>query len=86
MIETIIGVIASVFTTLAVLPQVYKVIRTKSADDISLQMFVCLLIGVGSWTVYGILKVDWAIIITNGLSFIFNGIMIYIKLVYSKKK
>ncbi|MFD2826691.1 MtN3 and saliva related transmembrane protein [Leeuwenhoekiella aestuarii] len=82
--ETAIGVIASIFTTLAVLPQVFKVIQTRSAEDISLWMFICLLIGVGSWTIYGIFKEDWPIIITNGLSFLFNSIMVYTKLAYSK--
>ncbi|MEC7784400.1 MULTISPECIES: SemiSWEET family sugar transporter [Leeuwenhoekiella] len=82
--ETIVGTTASIFTTIAVLPQVYKVLRTKSAKDISLPMFMCLLIGVGSWTIYGILKEDWPIIITNGLSFLFNGMMVYTKLKYDK--
>ncbi|WP_028375439.1 SemiSWEET family sugar transporter [Leeuwenhoekiella sp. MAR_2009_132] len=81
---TVLGIIAGVFTTIAVLPQVFKVIKTKSAEDISIWMFVCLLIGVGSWTLYGIVKEDWPIIITNGLSVLFNGIMVYIKLKYSK--
>jgi len=84
MLITILGIIAGVFTTIAVLPQVFKVIKTKSAEDISMWMFVCLLIGVGSWTLYGIAKEDWPIIITNGLSFIFNGTMVYVKLKYSK--
>ena len=82
--ETIVGTTASIFTTIAVLPRVYKVLRTKSAKDISLPMFMCLLIGVGSWTIYGILKEDWPIIITNGLSFLFNGMMVYTKLKYDK--
>ncbi|MGO4911155.1 SemiSWEET family sugar transporter [Leeuwenhoekiella sp. W20_SRS_FM14] len=81
---TVLGIIAGVFTTIAVLPQVFKVIKTKSAEDISIWMFVCLLIGVGSWTLYGIVKEDWPIIITNGLSVLFNGIMVFIKLKYSK--
>lgn len=82
---TVLGIIAGVFTTIAVLPQVFKVIKTKSAEDISIWMFVCLLIGVGSWTLYGIVKEDWPIIITNGLSVLFNGIMVFIKLKYSNK-
>ncbi len=86
MFETLIGYTASVFTTIAVLPQVIKVIRTKSATDISMWMFLSLLLGVGSWTIYGILKNDWPIIFTNGLSFLFNAAMVYVKLVYSNPK
>ena len=86
MFENLTGITASIFTTIAVLPQVYKVIKNKSAEDISLWMFASLLIGVGSWTIYGFLKNDWPIILTNGLSFLFNAAMIYVKLVYSKTK
>lgn len=76
--EGIIGIAAGVFTTIAVLPQIYKAIKTKKVKDVSPFMFVILCLGVGLWTIYGILKNDWAIIITNGISFIFNSIMLYI--------
>ncbi|WP_178989354.1 SemiSWEET family sugar transporter [Winogradskyella schleiferi] len=77
-LEGIIGIAAGVFTTIAVLPQIYKAITTKKVKDVSPYMFVILCLGVGLWTVYGILKNDWPIIITNGISFIFNSIMLYI--------
>ncbi len=80
--EQTIGIIAGVFTTIAVLPQVIKAIKTKSVNDISLWMFICLLIGVGSWTIYGILKDDYPIILTNGISFLLNGIMLGTKIIY----
>lgn len=83
--KEIIGIIAGIFTTLAVLPQVVKTIKSKSVEDISKWMFICLLIGVGSWTVYGIMKEDFPIIITNGISFILNGIMLSVKLSYNSK-
>lgn len=83
--EEFIGIIAGVFTTLAVLPQVVKAIKSKSVEDISKWMFICLLIGVGSWTVYGIMKEDYPIIITNGISFILNGIMLIVKLSYNSE-
>lgn len=86
MLENLTGITASIFTTIAVLPQVYKVINSKSAEDISVWMFASLLVGVGSWTIYGILTTDLPIILTNGLSFIFNAAMLYVKLVYSKSK
>ena len=49
-------------------------------------MFIALCIGVGLWTVYGIMKGDWPIILTNGTSFILNGIMLFFKKKYSAKK
>ena len=76
--EELIGISAGVFTTIAVLPQIHKAMTTKKIDDVSPAMFVILCLGVGLWTVYGILKMDWPIIITNSISFILNGIMLKI--------
>lgn len=84
-LEEIIGVLAGVFTTLAVLPQIFKAIKTREVKDVSPYMFVVLCVGVGLWTFYGILKIDWPIILTNGISFILNGIMLYIILSSAKK-
>jgi len=77
-IEKLIGILAGIFTTLAVLPQIIKALRTKKVKDVSPLMFVILCLGVGLWTVYGILKCDWPIIITNGISFLLNAIMLKI--------
>ncbi|RCW91338.1 SemiSWEET family sugar transporter [Winogradskyella arenosi] len=77
-IEKLIGILAGIFTTLAVLPQIIKALRTKKVKDVSPLMFVILCLGVGLWTVYGILKSDWPIIITNGISFLLNAIMLKI--------
>ncbi|MDL5514381.1 SemiSWEET transporter [Arenibacter sp. M-2] len=71
-----IGIFAGFFTTIGALPQIIKAYRTKSVGDISLWMFVTILTGVILWTIYGTIKMDWPIIITNGLSSILNGIMI----------
>tara|TARA_R100001230_G_C5616993_1_gene127276 strand:- start:508 stop:771 length:264 start_codon:yes stop_codon:yes gene_type:complete len=80
---SIIGYLAGIFTTIAVIPQIYKAIKTKKVDDISPIFFTILLLGVGLWTVYGVLKEDGPIIVTNGISFILNAIMLGI---YVKKK
>ena len=83
--EEIIGGLAGVFTTIAVLPQIVKALKTRSVKDVNPYMFVILCLGVGLWTVYGILKNDWPIIITNGISFFLNSIMLYLVLSAAKK-
>ncbi|UAB80035.1 SemiSWEET transporter [Marixanthomonas sp. SCSIO 43207] len=80
-----LGLFAGVCTTLAVVPQLIKAWKTKKVDDISPLMFTILIIGVGLWVVYGILKKDIAIIATNGLSLLLNMSMVYIMLRYNSK-
>ena len=83
--EQIIGFIAGILTTVAVLPQLIKSWKTKKVMDISPFMFVLLLGGVGMWVVYGIVKNDYPIILTNGISFLLNLFMLVIMLLYQSK-
>ncbi len=78
--EQIIGILAGILTTVAVIPQIVKSIQTRNVNDVSPVMFLILCIGVGLWTCYGILKKDFPIIITNAISLLLNSIMLYLAL------
>ena len=64
----IIGLAAGFLTTVAFVPQVTKVWRTKSAKDVSLKMFIAFSIGVALWLVYGTMLGEWPIILTNAVT------------------
>lgn len=83
--ETIIGILAGTFTTLAVVPQIIKSWRTKKVMDVSPIMFSILLLGVGLWVVYGFLKEDIPIMVTNGISFILNFSMLILMVLYKSE-
>lgn len=78
--SNIIGTIAGLITTFALLPQVLKIYKTKSAKDISLTMFIFLAIGVFLWFVYGILINETPIILANLVSFVLISSIILMKI------
>lgn len=80
----ILGFVAGFFTTLGALPQLVKAIKTKNVGDVSLWMFVTILTGVVLWTIYGVFKMDWPIIITNGISSLLNLCMIFFYFKYKE--
>lgn len=82
----ILGFVAGICTTVAVIPQIIKSVKTKEVKDVSPFMFGVLMLGVGLWVVYGVLKKDIPIIVTNGISFILNSVMLMLMLLYRKKK
>jgi MtN3 and saliva related transmembrane protein len=82
----IIGIIAGVFTSVSLLPQLIKIIKEKKAKDISYGMLIVLLIGLGCWIWYGTLREDLPIMVTNGFSFIVNSLMIIFTIKYKEKK
>jgi len=64
----LLGLFAAVLTTGANFPQTYKIIKSKSTEDISSITYIMLLIGGLSWVSYGILRDDIPIIIANAIS------------------
>ena len=71
----ILGITAGVLTMCGIVPQIYKAHRTKQTGDISKGMLVIIILGVLLWTIYGIIKNDIPIILTNAIAFILNGYM-----------
>jgi MtN3 and saliva related transmembrane protein len=61
----LVGSIAGICTTVAFVPQVVQVWRTRSAKDVSLPMYVIFTTGVVAWLIYGIALMAWPIIIAN---------------------
>ncbi|MGL5080637.1 MAG: SemiSWEET transporter [Microcoleaceae cyanobacterium] len=79
---TLIGLLAGTCTTVAFLPQVLKTWKTKSTQDVSLEMFIIFCIGVSLWLIYGLLLQDLPIIIANVLTLILASIILGFKLKY----
>lgn len=77
---SLLGFSAGTLTTLAYLPQVIKSWRTKSADDISLGMFLLLLTGISVWVVYGILINSTPLVLFNSVTLGEIGIILYVKI------
>lgn len=67
-----LGYLAAFCTTVAFIPQVIKIWKTKSTKDISLLMFVIFTFGVFCWLIYGILNNDHPLILANFLTFILS--------------
>mgnify|MGYP001047240943 CR=1 FL=1 len=67
-LDTVIGTLAAICTTVSYVPQLKKCWQTGSAGDLSLRMLAILAVGVALWIVYGVLKGDWVIIVANAVS------------------
>lgn len=81
-----VGIIAGIFTSAAMLPQVIKTFKEKKAKDVSLVMILVLMTGIGFWIYYGILRKDAPIIYTNCFSFLVNAVLLFLHWKYEEKK
>jgi MtN3 and saliva related transmembrane protein len=81
----VIGLLAGFLTTLASLPQLYKIIRHKRARDISLACYGLLVPGVLLWLVYGLSAGALAVIVWNSIALLTNGGILALKILDSWK-
>jgi MtN3 and saliva related transmembrane protein len=86
MLENIVGIAAGVLTGVSMIPQLVKVIKEKDAKNVSAGMLILLLAGLAAWAVYGIMKKDWPIIITNSFSFLVNSLILVLKFIFDRKR
>jgi MtN3 and saliva related transmembrane protein len=67
MLITIIGLLAAALTALSYIPQVRKALPSGSTGDLSSKTLAVLAAGLALWTVYGMLKGDYVIIVANAV-------------------
>jgi len=78
----LLGFAAATCTTLAFAPQFVKVWRTRSTEDISLGMFLVLVLGVALWLLYALLSGDAPLIASNAITLVLAGAILFMKLKY----
>lgn len=82
--EKYIGIIAGILTSISLFPQLVKIVNEKKAEDISYFMLFMLILGLGCWIWYGILKNEWPIIWTNIFAVLMNILLIVFSVRYKK--
>ena len=80
----VIGLSAGICTACSLLPQVFKTLKEKKAEDVSLGMLFVLQAGLILWIVYGFRRNDVPIIATNCFSLLVNITMVILGFKYKK--
>ena len=83
---SLIGILAAILTTGSFIPQAYKVIKTRSTDDLSAVTFTMLFTGTLCWFIYGFIITDYPLILANGITAVLTGIILYMKIRASQGK
>lgn len=81
----IAGHTGAFLSSITFIPQVYKVWKTKSVEDLSLAMMLIVTCSTLIWLTYGIALMLWPVILANGIIFCLSLLLIYFKFSYSKK-
>jgi MtN3 and saliva related transmembrane protein len=81
----LIGSGAAILTMFGFVPQIIKIYRTKSVEDVSLIMLLQFSLGMLLWLLYGLHLKDNILIVANAVSFFSLLIAIGLFLKYRKK-
>ena len=76
----VMGFVAATLTTAAFVPQVFKTFKERSAKDISLSMYLVLLLGIVLWVFYGLYIASMPIVIANMVTGVLVALMIWMKI------
>jgi len=82
MLADFFGTIAGILTSIRLIPQVYKSLRTKHTRDLSTAFLVIILFQALFLILYGITKPDILILCGNVIPLICSIVLIYLKFLY----
>lgn len=82
----IIGFVAGGLSSALFIPQIIKILKEKSAEEISLVTCIIGLVSSGLWLWYGIEQDHISMMVTNSISVVATAVLIVLKLIYNKEK
>jgi MtN3 and saliva related transmembrane protein len=80
-----LGYAAGFLTTIAFIPQVLKIWKSKSAEDVSFATFAAFTVGVVLWLLYGIARQEPPIIIWNSVTLVLAIAILVMKVKYKAR-
>ena len=80
-----LGFVAAFCTTAAFVPQLVRVVRLRSARDISLPTYLLLSVGVFLWLLYGLYIGSKPVIASNAVTLVLSVSILVLKLRYGRR-
>ena len=74
-----IGSGAAVCSTTSFLPQLVKLIREKTAEAVSIQMYALTVAAFTLWSAYGVLLSSWPLVVSNVISLALSFAILLLK-------
>jgi MtN3 and saliva related transmembrane protein len=82
----LIGALAALCSTTSFAPQAWKIIATRDTRSLSASMYAITVAGFALWLVYGAVKSDWPLIVTNSICFAMASFILVMKLLPQNQK
>lgn len=81
----VVGFLAAALTTFSLVPQLARIWRRRSADDISVVMFSLFSLGVLLWLIYGTLLHSWPMMLANSVTLALSLAILALRFCFARK-
>jgi MtN3 and saliva related transmembrane protein len=85
-LATFIGAAAALTSTLSFAPQAWRITATRETSAISLSANSLTVVAFSLWTTYGMLKMDWPLIVPNAICLAMAAFILMMKALPQRKK
>lgn len=80
------GVAAGLCSMASFVPQIGKILRSRSAQGISIKMFAVTVTAFALWTIYGLLLQSWPIALSNAVCLLLALTIVVLRLRFGDGK
>ncbi len=82
----ILGLSAGTLTTLSFMPQMLRILKRRSAGDLSYGALSFFIIGISLWVWYGIALHSLPILVTNAVTLALNCTILVLKIAHDRRR
>lgn len=82
----LIGFVAGGLSSALFIPQIIKILKEKSAEQVALLTCIIGIVSGGLWLWYGIIQEHISMIVTNSIGIAATVILLILKLIYNDQK
>lgn len=80
-----LGYLAATLTTVAFVPQAWRIWRTKDVRGISLRMYIVFTVGVALWLAYGFALKELPVILANAITLVLACAVLVMRIRYGRR-
>lgn len=81
-----LGLFAAALTIASFVAQVWKIVRTRDTAALATPTWVLTTVAFAVWTGYGVVRVEWPIILPNAVCFLLAGFILTLKLLPRERR
>ena len=77
-----LGAAAAICSTTSFIPQLIKLVRDKTSQEVSVRMYVLTVTAFSLWSVYGLMLKSWPLVASNLISLALSSAILLLDLRY----